>query len=68
MERSIGVFETKTNLSAILEEVARGATFTITRHDRPIARLVPIQGQTERAESKTDVATVAEIQRWLAGG
>lgn len=38
---TIGAFEAKTHLSALLERVARGEEVTITRRGRPIARLVP---------------------------
>jgi prevent-host-death family protein len=42
MPEEIGAYEAKTHLPALLERVARGERFTITRHGRPIARLVPI--------------------------
>ena len=35
-----GAFEAKTHLSALLDKVAAGEEVTITRHGRPIARLV----------------------------
>lgn len=38
---SIGAFDAKTRLSELLERVAKGETFIITRHGHPIARLVP---------------------------
>jgi prevent-host-death family protein len=41
MAKSIGAYEAKTNLSAILEEVRRGERYTITRH-----------GLTERSAAK----------------
>jgi prevent-host-death family protein len=39
--REIGAFEAKTHLSALLEQVALGRTFVITRHGRPVAELRP---------------------------
>lgn len=42
MSREIGAYEAKTHLPALLERVARGEQITITRHGKPIARLVPI--------------------------
>ena len=39
---SIGAFEAKTHLSALLERVGRGERITITRHGIPIAMLVPV--------------------------
>ena len=39
---TIGAFEAKTKFSELLARVAdAGAEFVITKHDRPIARLVP---------------------------
>ena len=40
--RTIGAFEAKTKFSELLSRVAEtGAEFVITKHDRPLARLVP---------------------------
>ncbi|HMR34369.1 MAG TPA: type II toxin-antitoxin system prevent-host-death family antitoxin [Geminicoccaceae bacterium] len=38
---SVGAFEAKTHLSALLERVAGGEEIEITRHGKAIARLVP---------------------------
>lgn len=38
---SIGSFEAKTHLSALLDRAAKGETITITKHGKPVARLVP---------------------------
>ena len=43
--RQIGVYEAKTQLPRLLDEVERGESVTITRHGRPVARLVPIGGR-----------------------
>jgi prevent-host-death family protein len=37
-----GAFEAKTHLAALLQRVARGESFTITRHGAPVAQLVPV--------------------------
>ena len=39
---TVGAYEAKTHLPALLAQVERGETVTITRHGRPIARLIPI--------------------------
>jgi prevent-host-death family protein len=39
----VGAFEAKTKFSKLLERVRQGEEITITRHDKPIARLVPAQ-------------------------
>jgi len=38
---TVGAFEAKTHLSALLERVGGGEEVLITRHGKPIARLVP---------------------------
>jgi prevent-host-death family protein len=43
MPTDIGAYEAKTHLAALLDRVARGERFTITRHGRPVAHLVPIE-------------------------
>jgi prevent-host-death family protein len=40
---TVGAFEAKTHLSSLLERVAKGETFTITRHGKPVAQLVPVE-------------------------
>jgi prevent-host-death family protein len=37
----VGAFQAKTHFSQLLERVAKGEEITITKHDRPVARLVP---------------------------
>jgi prevent-host-death family protein len=43
--KTIGSFEAKTHLAALLDRVAEGEKITITRHGVPAAMLVPV-GQT----------------------
>ena len=38
---TVGAYEAKTHLPALLAKVEQGETVTITRHGRPVARLVP---------------------------
>lgn len=48
--REIGVFETKTRLSEILEEVEKGVRFIITRRHHAIAELRPIEAERRPLE------------------
>jgi len=41
--KQVGVYEAKTNLPRLLDEVERGETILITRHGKPVARLVPLE-------------------------
>jgi prevent-host-death family protein len=58
MESSVGSFEAKTHLPALLERVAKGERITITRHGKPVAQLVPID-----PDAKPDVKKVVEEMR-----
>jgi len=53
MPAEIGAYEAKTHLPALLERVAKGERFTITKHGRPIAQLVPVErtGPDRRREA-----------------
>ena len=39
--REVGVLTAKTHLSALIDQVENGEEVVITRHGRPVARLVP---------------------------
>jgi prevent-host-death family protein len=43
--REIQASDAKTHLPQLLDAVERGETVTITRHGRPVARLVPAAGE-----------------------
>jgi prevent-host-death family protein len=43
---TVGAFEAKTHFSALLEKVEQGERVVITKHGRPVARLIPINEQT----------------------
>jgi prevent-host-death family protein len=46
--QTVGLYETKTKLSAIIDRVCEGESFTITRHGVPIATLAPADPSTAR--------------------
>ncbi len=48
--RTVGAYEAKTTLPALLEFVERGHEVVITRHGRPVARLVPVGALAARGE------------------
>jgi prevent-host-death family protein len=41
--KTVGAYEAKTHLPALLDFVARGREVVITKNARPMARLVPIE-------------------------
>jgi len=53
--KSVGTYEAKTHLPRLLSQVEKGASITITRRGKPIAKLVP----ADAAEQK-DVQQVIE--------
>jgi prevent-host-death family protein len=46
MER-VGIYEAKARLSDLVERAARGDSITITRHGKPVAKLVPVKRDVE---------------------
>jgi prevent-host-death family protein len=62
--KSVGSFEAKTHLPQLLERVANGEEFTITKHGKPLARLVP----ASVIKSKPDVRQVIEELKAFAKG
>jgi len=48
--RTVGAYEAKTRLSALLELVEEGHEIVITRHDRPVAKLVPMSAAAPKVE------------------
>lgn len=52
----VGAFEAKTKLGELLERVRLGDSFTITKHDRPIARLVGYDGAMEERRQAATAA------------
>jgi prevent-host-death family protein len=52
---SVGSFEAKTHLPQLLERVAQGEEFTITKHGKPVARLVPAVPAKPKADVRQDI-------------
>lgn len=59
---TVGAYEAKTHLPRLLDEVEAGASVVITKHGRPVARLVPVAGRP------ADAAEVAQALRRLRAG
>ena len=56
---SVGVFEAKNRLTALLDEVEDGGEVVITRRGKPIARLVSFETGFNRAKA---LAAAAELR------
>lgn len=61
MTATIGAFDAKTRLGELLDQVEQGAEFTITKHGRPVARLVPLD-QPRRADVADAVARLRQAR------
>lgn len=59
---TVGAYEAKTNLGRLLEEVAAGATVTITKHGLPVARLVPA-ASVGHADAEVAIASLRQARR-----
>ena len=53
---SIGAFDAKTHLSELLQRVERGEEITITRHGKPVAKLVPAVDRAAEAAARRAAA------------
>lgn len=56
--RAVGAFEAKNKLGQLLDEVEHGEEILITRRGKEVARLVPTQQTTNRAEARAAVARI----------
>lgn len=61
----IGAYEAKTHLSELLERVAKGERFVITKHGRPVAELVPVN-RPDSATVRRAVDAARTFRRQLA--
>jgi prevent-host-death family protein len=59
---TVGSYEAKTHLPRLLERVEQGEIITITRHGKPIARLVPVSPVDPRPEVESVIAAMVEFQ------
>ncbi len=62
--QTIGAYEAKTHLPRLLDRVARGESLTITRHGRPVARLVPVEEEA-RKQAEEAARRIVELRRRL---
>ncbi len=60
---TVGAFEAKTHLSALLDQVEAGEEVVITKHGRPVARLVGA-----RASERTQVNAAFEKLKAMRKG
>ena len=82
--KHVGIFEAKTHLSGLIDEVENGGQVTITRHGKPVAKLVRVEEKLtpEQVARRRQAiarlieigdrlkinATQDEIKAWIAEG
>lgn len=57
----VSAFEARTRFGEILERVARGEEIVITRHDKPVARIVP-EGQPRSSQVERAATRLIELR------
>ena len=56
--KTVAVFEAKSRLSEILAAVERGEEYIVTKHGKPVARIVP--------SGQVDAASMADARKLIA--
>jgi prevent-host-death family protein len=60
--QTIQASEAKTKFLSILDEVERGASVVITRHGKPVARIVP-EAAVDRERAKRAFANIRALRK-----
>ena len=66
--RTIGAFEAKNTLGSLLDLVEKGEEITITRHGKPVARLVAANDTFDRAAARKAVEEIHEMRKGVTLG
>jgi prevent-host-death family protein len=61
--REVGAFEAKNKLGQLLDQVEHGEEIIITRHGRPVAKLVPAGQGFDRDKARRAAAGLREASR-----
>jgi len=56
--QEVGAFEAKNTLGSLLDRVQRGEEIVITRHGKPVAKLVPSSGGINRDQARAAAARI----------
>jgi prevent-host-death family protein len=62
---TVSAFEAKTRFGELLERVTRGEEIVITRHDKPVARIVP-EGAQRLEDVRRAVGGLRALQQRIA--
>jgi prevent-host-death family protein len=61
----ITAFDAKTRFGELLDRVAEGEEIVITRHDKPIARIIP-EGRPSREEIRKAIGGLRQLRQQIA--
>ncbi len=67
-EASMGAFEAKNRFSELIERVGHGAEVIITKHDRPVAKLVPVSASLDAERQRATIELRALSKRYSLKG
>jgi len=62
---TVSAFEAKTRFGEILDRVSKGEEIVITRHDKPVARIIP-EGGPRIDEVRQAVAELRSLREGMA--
>lgn len=65
MVSRVTALEAKTRFGRLLDRVAQGEEIVVTRHDKPVARLIPANRPAQR-EVRAAAADLRELRREIA--
>ena len=65
MASRVTALEAKTRFGRLLDRVLKGEEIVVTRHDKPVARIVPA-GRPARHEVRAAVAGLRELRREIS--
>lgn len=66
--QEIGAFEAKNTLGALLDRVERGEEIVITRHGKPVARLVPSSAGIDPSKAQAALERIRARAQTLRAG
>ena len=67
-ETEIGAFDAKNTLGSLLDRVERGEEIIITRHGKPVARLVPNAGRIDQDQARASFQRIRDRAHGLRLG
>ena len=65
---TVGVFEAKNKLTALLDEIERGGEVVITRRAKPVARMVPAGPGFDRERARRAASGLRQASRGVSLG